>query len=828
MSGDDDTTLIADGYITGEWEAEDETSDIIQKLDENSSESAFEGLWILDQYRIERLLGEGGMGKVFLAEQPTMDRMAAVKILQVKTLKDPSQVERFRQEARASSRLAHPNIIAVYNFGELSDGSLFLAMEYVDGTPLSEVLNRGALPLPICVEMARQCVEALSYAHHNGVIHRDIKPENIMVTGPDDDPTIKLVDFGLARLVDTGSVTAAGQVLGTPRYMSPEQCRGELLTPNVDQYSLGLVLYEMLTGQPAMMADNIISYLMLHQSFTPKSPSSVRPVPGMELMDPLVARMVAKNPKERYAEEQLIRELNRLVERLGTGEHESIVTSPFSAILQASSVALLDGAEALAHIGDGEAPSGEQISVTQRGSIDTIVDERGDRVLRNCGIHLSSSLPSPDPDDEPLGPPISVITFSAEDGRKAWEAWESGAETTNRTLAFVDAPAQTPGLVELTESFDHMLIGHAPVDPLALYIALKWIGYPQSGAIDWMNLSGRMAARTHQVVSPDKKSEYLGRLLDDLKAQNVRSRARRALSELCGEMVMNAIFHAPTDAHGQPKYTHLDRDTRLMLSVEEEASLSWAIGKHWIALSVRDSFGSLRPRDILRHITEGSRQPTLVGTRGSAGMGLRMMARAAQHLFFFVSPGNWCEILALVERTPSSESRDHSTIGILTHGGQKHERLGKELNMVETVANGYTQLAIRGIVDETCDLRRIYMMGTAVHLDLSQVTQVNSGGVRTWIEAYQNRDPEVSILFEKCSPAVVSQINMVSIFSEHHEIRSILGPYYCPECDQESLREMTVDEIRSGVPPRHACNECQVELEFDELPEEYFLFAIED
>jgi len=137
-------------------------------------------------------------------------------------------------------------------------------------------------------------------------------------------------------------------------------------------------------------------------------------------------------------------------------------------------------------------------------------------------------------------------------------------------------------------------------------------------------------------------------------------------------------------------------------------------------------------------------------------------------------------------------------------------------------------MVLQGLIDETCDLRGIYSTGGRVRLDLGKVTQVNSGGVRIWIEAHLNRNPETTIVLKKCSPAVVSQINLVSIFSQHHEIESILGPYFCPKCKRESLQEMEVSALRDGKPLPFTCAECGTDLVFDELPDEYLNFAVDD
>jgi serine/threonine protein kinase len=205
------------------------------------------------RYQVRKKLGAGGMGSVYLAEQVSIGRKVALKILHGAFATDEEFVRRFRHEARMAASLNHHNIVTVYDFDQGDDGSLFIAMEYVDGRSLSEIIKHEA-PLDIgrAVRLGSQIAEGVGAAHRVGVIHRDIKPDNIMVVGVGEKEEVKLMDFGIARLRDTGAMTRltrSGVLMGTPAYMAPEQIEGGgEVSERTDIYALGLVLYEMLSG----------------------------------------------------------------------------------------------------------------------------------------------------------------------------------------------------------------------------------------------------------------------------------------------------------------------------------------------------------------------------------------------------------------------------------------------------------------------------------------------------------------------------------------------------------------------------------------------------
>jgi serine/threonine-protein kinase len=209
------------------------------------------GRTIDQRYYIEGKIGSGGMGTVYRARRLLIGDTAAIKVLHPGLMTDPSAVERFRREAQAAARLKHPNAMSIYDFGISNDGLVYLVMELVEGENLSEIINeRGTISVGEAAEIIRQVCSALDEAHRQNVVHRDLKPENIIVQDTQSGLRVKVLDFGIASLRDltSGKLTQAGVLVGTPHYMSPEQCLGEALDGRSDIYSLGIVLYEMLTG----------------------------------------------------------------------------------------------------------------------------------------------------------------------------------------------------------------------------------------------------------------------------------------------------------------------------------------------------------------------------------------------------------------------------------------------------------------------------------------------------------------------------------------------------------------------------------------------------
>src|SRR5256712_4314460 len=214
------------------------------------------------RYKVVRKLGAGGMADVYLAEDQELGRPVAIKILNDRHAQDDQFVERFRREAKNAAGLSHPNIVNIYDRGE-AEGTYYIAMEYLEGRTLKQLLvAHGPTPVPIALEYTRQVLAALGFAHRHGIVHRDIKPHNVVV-GPDG--RLKVTDFGIARS-GTSQMTEAGSIVGTAQYLSPEQARGAPVDPRSDLYSLGIVLYEMLTGQVPFTGDAPVEIAMKHLS----------------------------------------------------------------------------------------------------------------------------------------------------------------------------------------------------------------------------------------------------------------------------------------------------------------------------------------------------------------------------------------------------------------------------------------------------------------------------------------------------------------------------------------------------------------------------------
>jgi serine/threonine protein kinase len=262
------------------------------------------------QFQILQKIGSGGMGAVYKALQPDMNRMVGVKILHPKLANRKDLVSRFRREARAMSQLSHPNTTKVFMFGELEDGSLYIIMEFLEGKNLNQtVRGEGPFPLERALPVLIAVCGALDEAHKAGIIHRDLKPENIfLVQSAGLRDYAKVLDFGLAKVGERqmrpGSVilTQEGMVFGTPEFMSPEQAQGKALTPGSDIYSLAVILYEVLTGKLPYDAKSAMDYIQLH--VTGKHVPLSQRVPGRvfpPLLDQIMDRALAKKPEDRYS-----------------------------------------------------------------------------------------------------------------------------------------------------------------------------------------------------------------------------------------------------------------------------------------------------------------------------------------------------------------------------------------------------------------------------------------------------------------------------------------------------------------------------------------------
>ncbi|MTV25171.1 Stk1 family PASTA domain-containing Ser/Thr kinase [Nitriliruptoraceae bacterium ZYF776] len=262
-----------------------------------------EGRVLAGRYRLGRVLGRGGMAEVYAAHDEALDREVAVKLLLDRFREDESFTRRFQDEARHVARLNHPNLVAVYDTGT-DEGQPFIVMELVDGRSMQQAITAGGLTEDRALEVVADVCAALGYAHERGLVHRDIKPGNILLA---DDGTVKVTDFGIARAVDNETVTRTAAVLGTAAYLSPEQAQGLEVDARSDLYSLGVVLYEALTGQQPFQGDTPVTVAYQHVQEPPQPPRELEPSvsPAAEA---ITMRALAKNPANRYQDAAQMRE----------------------------------------------------------------------------------------------------------------------------------------------------------------------------------------------------------------------------------------------------------------------------------------------------------------------------------------------------------------------------------------------------------------------------------------------------------------------------------------------------------------------------------------
>src|ERR687891_1923041 len=252
------------------------------------------GTVVDERYQLSEKIGTGGMAEVWLAEDTELDRQVAVKILHDRFAQDKEFVQRFQREAQSAAGLQHPNVVGIYDRGGFRD-TYFIAMEYVDGPSLKDLV-KGGMGTEDAINFTRQILNAARFAHRKGIVHRDLKPQNVLI---DDEGRARVADFGIARAGENSDITATGSVMGTAQYISPEQAQGKETTPSSDIYSIGVILYEALTGRVPFEGDSAVAVALKQVSEAPRRPSALNPnVPPA--LDAVVMRALAKDPEARF------------------------------------------------------------------------------------------------------------------------------------------------------------------------------------------------------------------------------------------------------------------------------------------------------------------------------------------------------------------------------------------------------------------------------------------------------------------------------------------------------------------------------------------------
>lgn len=273
------------------------------------------GMVVDGRYRVDRKIGEGGMGVVYLATHTVLGKKLALKILRSEMARDAEVVQRFMQEAQSASSIGHPNIIDINDFGRLADGSVYFVMEYLEGESLTSYIQRGgSIPIADALAIVRQIASALGAAHARGIVHRDLKPDNIQLVSRQSGLVVKILDFGIAKVGGASSkLTRTGVIFGTPHYMAPEQAAGQSVDGRTDLYALGCILYEMFTGRVPFDADTFMGILSKHMFEVPARPTALADGTRLGVYEDVVMRMLAKKPEQRYASmEEFSAELDRV------------------------------------------------------------------------------------------------------------------------------------------------------------------------------------------------------------------------------------------------------------------------------------------------------------------------------------------------------------------------------------------------------------------------------------------------------------------------------------------------------------------------------------
>ena len=374
---------------------------------------------MLGEYKLEQRVGEGGMGVVYAAVHPMIGKRAAIKILRHELCRDPDQIERFIDEARAVNRIGHPNIVDVFAFGEMPDGRSYLVMEWLQGESLRQRLERGPLTVHELCDMLRPLAKALEAAHAAGVIHRDLKPDNVFLVEQREERQVKLLDFGIAKLQRTDRTiekTATGAIVGTPKYIAPEQAKGHAIDARVDVYSLGALAFEAVAGRPVFDADNAMEMVAKHLMEEAPRLSQIVKVPRE--LDDLVRAMLAKDPAERPALTHVLESLERVRAKAKPGRVATAVSGRAStpAPVRPSSRTIEPARSKLPLLlGSGGALAAAAVAFVVVRSLGSSSHQAAPVVVPDAAIAVAPAavVPSPAPDAAlvvPVAPPDPAPT----------------------------------------------------------------------------------------------------------------------------------------------------------------------------------------------------------------------------------------------------------------------------------------------------------------------------------------------------------------------------------------------------------------------------------
>ncbi len=296
-----------------EYDRNNRYNKVEEILEELALEELSPGMTIAGRYEIVQEIGSGGMGKVFKARDKDLEEIVAIKILRSDYAQDNNALNRFIREIKLSRKISHPNVVKVFDIG-LHKGHRYISMEYIEGISLDKIIQqKGPLPLIDVLKIILQICLATSAAHNIGIIHRDLKPANIMITK---NGLAKILDFGIAKVQGTGEITTAGQIIGSPKYMSPEQIQGIAIDTRADIYSIGLIMFYIATGSEPFTGDDAKTVLMKQLNQEPPIPSSVNPsIP--KWLDDLILSLLKKNREERpNSLDIVIKKIKNLLEAL--------------------------------------------------------------------------------------------------------------------------------------------------------------------------------------------------------------------------------------------------------------------------------------------------------------------------------------------------------------------------------------------------------------------------------------------------------------------------------------------------------------------------------